>query len=156
MVNTNASPTVQPTITSNFPCCTQGLAWCALWAGRFACMVLALWIVLAGNWLRSEKDAIASARCRPLELTDLVYLFDILLLKWTHFTQRTSDCTLHNTHYTLDRTYWKTQTGTMCGKVEGVGWWMESLGKSQGQNPRGPRPQGFWPRIRNKYRFLPF
>ena len=33
----------------------------------------------------------------------------------------------------------------MCGKAEAVGWWMESLGKFQGQNPRGRRPTGFWP-----------
>ena len=29
---------------------------------------------------------------------------------------------------------------TMCGKAEGVSWWMESLGKSKAQNPRGHRP----------------
>ena len=37
------------------------------------------------------------------------------------------------------------KSGTMCGKAEGVSWWMESLGKSQGQNPRGLRPQA--PRV---------
>ena len=34
----------------------------------------------------------------------------------------------------------------MSRKVEGVSWWLESLGKSQGQNPRGASPEGFWPR----------
>ena len=36
------------------------------------------------------------------------------------------------------------QTETMCGKGEGVLWWMKSLEKSQGQNPRVCRPQGCW------------
>ena len=36
--------------------------------------------------------------------------------------------------------------GTVFEKAEEVSWWMLCLGKSQGQKPRGRRPQGFWPR----------
>ena len=34
--------------------------------------------------------------------------------------------------------------GAMCGKAKRVSWWMESLGMSQGLNPRSCRPRGFW------------
>ena len=39
-------------------------------------------------------------------------------------------------------------SGTLFGKAEGLEWWMEALGKSQGLNPRGRRPhEGFDRRI---------
>ena len=34
---------------------------------------------------------------------------------------------------------------TLYGKALGVSWWMECLGRSHGQNPRGLRPLGFLP-----------
>ena len=45
----------------------------------------------------------------------------------------------------MDRDYCH-NTGTMCGKAEAISGWIESLGKSQGQNPRGCRPRWFWSR----------
>ena len=33
----------------------------------------------------------------------------------------------------------------LCGKAQRVSWWIESLGKSCGQNPWGVRPLGDWP-----------
>ena len=36
-------------------------------------------------------------------------------------------------------------TGTICEKAEGVSWWIESLGKSQGENQRGLSHRGFYP-----------
>ena len=35
---------------------------------------------------------------------------------------------------------------TLFEKAEEVSWWMLCVGRSQGQNQRGRRPQGFWPR----------
>ena len=63
----------------------------------------------------------------------------------------TAQCTLFNLLYNVQYSvqhnvqYSIQYSVTMCGKAEGVSWWMESLGKSQGKNPRGRRPQGFWP-----------
>ena len=36
--------------------------------------------------------------------------------------------------------------GTLFGKAEWVSWWMEYLGRFQGQKPKGRRTKGFWPK----------
>ena len=87
-------------------------------------------------------------------LDTFFWIILVLLIHFLPFVQNKSfiKCLwFSNLFLVLENTYLAQLVGsefynfwTMCGKSEGVSWWMESLGKSQSQNSRGCRPRGFW------------
>ena len=63
-------------------------------------------------------------------------LFFLLIGVFKLWNWKKCDAFVHNIH--------PGPFGTLFEKDKEVSWWMLCLRRSQGQNPRGRRPQGFW------------
>ena len=55
-------------------------------------------------------------------------------------------CTVYSVQFIVHSVHFTLYIEAIFGKAEGVLWLMEFLGKCSGQNQRGRRPKGFWPR----------
>ena len=146
----------KPPITQNYiPSCPAGCIPCQSSGSQWHVMSVGLlqegWQVLrcnTSNVLWCSESPICSTHLvfRPVcGLPSSCHLSQVVSPEWEGHCNSCGPGTLYKM-CSLYTAYCTLYTGTLFEKAEEVSWWMLCLGRSQGQNPRGRRPQGFWPR----------